>query len=229
MKLLERAVAVAYGLAYDLVVEGFPPYEALREEVSELARRSAPRGSVLDVACGAGNVCLRLARAGLGVHGIDPVEHLVAVARRKQRRSGGAGDLTFERRDLAREPIDGGFDVIVSMNTLYWHPDPEALLAACRRALRPGGHAVIVTYARHAGVRAVAGDVRAAAGLLAATRSLRWLVPTALFELLRDFEPRYLTREELCAALDAAGFDVLLERHTFLADLCHLAWARRRE
>lgn len=56
--------------------------------------------------------------------------------------------------------------------------------------------------------------------------ALRWLVPTAAFELLRDFEPRYPSRPALRAMIEAAGFDVLEERDAFLAGLCRLVWAR---
>src|SRR5262249_44480786 len=47
---LEGAIANAYAFAYDAVVEGFAPYEALRDEVVEYVQRSAPPGArVVDV------------------------------------------------------------------------------------------------------------------------------------------------------------------------------------
>jgi hypothetical protein len=65
---------------------------------------------------------------------------------------------------------------------------------------------------------------RVPAGLAA----LRWLVPTAAFELLRDFEPRYPGQPALRAMIEAAGFEVLEERDAFLAGLCRLVWARAK-
>ncbi|HSS02695.1 MAG TPA: methyltransferase domain-containing protein [Kofleriaceae bacterium] len=226
---LEQAIARAYGLTYDAVVEGFAPYEALRDEVAGYVRRSAPPGArVVDVACGIGNVCLRLGEMGYAVQGYDAVGSLIEVARAKQRAARNAGSVQFDELEVANAAAPGEFDVLVSLNTLYWHPDPEGFVRACRAALVRDGHAVFVTYVRPARVVGTALEVRAAQGTLAALRSLRWLVPTALFERLRDFEPRYLDPREMRAMLEHAGFEVLEERAAFLAGMCHLAWARAR-
>ena len=224
---LERLIARSYARSYDRVVEGFPPYEALRAEVAGYVQRSAPPGAtVIDVACGIGNVCLHLGALGYAVRGFDQVAALVDAARAKHRAA--AGDVQFDTLDVARGDIPGAgtFDVLVSMNTLYWHPDPDGLLRACRTALRPGGHAVIVNYARQARVARTLREVAAQDGLPAGLAALRWLVPTAAFELLRDFEPRYPDRPALRAMIEAAGFEILDERDTFLAGLCRLVWAR---
>src|SRR5881409_2486412 len=178
----ERLIAVGYGLTYDAVVSGFPPYERLLEEIMTLVARSAPAGgvaTVLDASCGTGTVAARIAALGYRVTGIDSVGHLVDVAQNRWARQGLA--LTFENRDIAAEPTpaEGAFDVIVSMHALYWHPKPDALLAACRRALKPGGHAIFLTYNRPARVIQTFREVRRSQGLGAAVRALRWLVPTA--------------------------------------------------
>src|SRR6267143_234723 len=138
---LEHMIAVTYGVTYDAVVTRFPAYEAMVEEVVGFVGRSVPAEAtprsirVLDVACGIGNVSIRLAREGYAVVGIDGVRHLVEIAREKtaQRRA----NLTFQHFDIARDllPGAGTFDVLVSMHTLYWHPQPAALLEGCRRAL----------------------------------------------------------------------------------------------
>lgn len=227
---VDRLLARGYGLAYDAVVTGFPPYERLVEEIVVLlARGMAPPGPgrprVLDAACGTGSLAARLARHGYTVVGVDPVGHLVDVARRQH----ATGDLAlaFHRADLACDLLPGpAFDALVSMHTLYWHPDPEAFLAGCRRALRPGGHAVFLTYGRPAHVLTTFRALRAAEGLGPAVRALRWLVPTAGFEALRRIEHRYLTREQFHAVLHDAGFEVLDARKTFLAGISDLAWAR---
>lgn len=232
-RVMERLIAVGYGLTYDLIVRGFRPYEALLDEVAGFLARSAPasgRGStkVLDVACGSGTVAFRLAREGYAVVGLDTVEHLVEVARKKSRSQAVPGPI-FHHLDLARDPLPGAgtFEALVSMHTLYWHPDPKALLDGCRRALKPGGHAVVLTYSRPARVGRTFREVRKREGFASAVRALRWLVPTALFEMLRQFEPRYLNREEFHAALAGAGFEVLESRETFLAGISLLAWVRK--
>src|ERR687888_499726 len=182
---IERLLAVGYGLTYDAVVSGFPPYERLLEEVATLVTRSAAPGraaSVLDVSCGTGTVAARIAALGYRVTGIDAVGHLVDVARGRW----SARDLgvTFEHRDIAAEPAPTGgpFDVIVSMHTLYWHPRPDALLAGCRRALKPGGHAIFLTYGRPARVLTTLREVGANGGRLGALRAPRRPLPPAVFE-----------------------------------------------
>jgi len=225
----ERMIAVGYGLAYDAVVSGFPPYEQLLDEITTLVVRSASASAastVLDVSCGTGTVAARIGALGYRVTGIDAVAHLIDVAR--ERWAGRNLPLSFEHRDLAWNPMpaDALFDVIVSMHTLYWHPNPEALLAACRRALKPGGHAIFLTYGRPAHVMSTLSAVRARAGVIEAVRSLRWLVPTAVFEGLRHVDHRYLSEGDFRAALLSAGFDVLQVRETFLAGISRLAWTR---
>jgi SAM-dependent methyltransferase len=229
--LIERLIAVGYGLTYDAIVRGFAPYEALLDEIVGLVGRAATPGSpsrtrILDVSCGIGTVAERLARRGWSVTATDPIGHLVEVGRRQHRDSGLS--LSFHHADVARDPVPGGgaFDVVVSMHTLYWHPDPVALLTACRRALRPGGHAVFLTYERAAHVRRTFAEVRARCGWLEGFRALRWLLPTALFDLFRNVRPRYLSRDEFASALRAAGFEVLETRETFIAGISLLAFTR---
>ena len=227
----ERLLARSYGFMYDAVVSGFPPYEALVDEVLGYVQRSAPVGGpaapphVLDVSCGVGTVAARLAARGYAVTGLDAVGHLVDVARKRHRRT---ESLRFEHLDVAMAAIPdaGTYDVVVSMHTLYWHPRPEAVIVASRRMLRPGGHAVFLTYSRPARVGRTFSEVRADRGLVQAARSLRWLLPTALFEMLRHAERRYLTESEFHAALRSAGFDLLDSRETFLAGISRLAWVR---
>lgn len=231
----ERAVAGGYALGYDAVVDGFGPYEALVAEILSFVERSGggrpPREvRILDVSCGTGTFARRLAARGYEVTGVDGVAELVAAAQEKTPPAVRA-NVRFWHADIARDPIpDGGtFDVLVSMHTLYWHPEPRQLLAACRRALRPDGHGIFLTYRRRAEVVDTVRRLRAERGLADGLRSLRWVLPTAVFERLRDCDRRYLDRDEFIRALEGAGFDVLHCRSTFLAGISLLAWVRPAE
>ncbi len=169
---LEHMIAVTYGVTYDAVVTRFPPYEAMLEEIVAFVARSVPDATtapvtrVLDVACGIGNVSLRLAKEGYSVVGIDGVRHLVEIAREKSKPRG--TNLTFQHLDIGRAvvPGAGNFDVLVSMHTLYWHPDPVALMRKdwgqpsgpcdgfCRRSpSSSSGRASIATSARPSSTR----------------------------------------------------------------------------
>jgi SAM-dependent methyltransferase len=222
---LERVIALAYGAAYDAIVSGFAPYEALLDDIAGvLARAESGRPlRILDVACGTGTVARRLARAGHTVTGLDQVAHLVARAQR-----GRSEGVSFAHGDLAAGTgfADGTFDACVSLHTLNWHPRPGAVLAECRRLLRPGGHAIILSYSRPAALRATFAAVRAHEGIGAAAAALRWLLPTAVFEACRHYEPRYPDAETLHREVVAAGFEVRESRPVFLAGVSRLVWAR---
>jgi SAM-dependent methyltransferase len=224
--------AAAYAALYDRVVDGFAPYEELVDSVAALIERlSLADGrlgpcQILDVTCGTGSVVRRLAARGHVVVGVDPVEPLVERARRASRRFGTG---SFHAIDVARHdvPESGSFDAVVSMHTLYWHPEPERVLDACRRALRPGGHAIVLTYSRPAAVFPVARAVWRAEGIRAALQSLRWLLPTAAFELARGGPHRYLAPGELAALLLQHGLEPLGSRPAFLGGISQLTWSRR--
>ena len=222
---IERAIALAYGATYDAVVRGFAPYQALLDDIVDLLAR-AERGRpmrVLDIACGTGTVVRRLAHAGHLVTGIDVVGSLVDRARREV-----TDGAAFAHADVAEGTSfpDGSFDACVSLHTLNWHPRPHALLAECRRLLRPGGHAIILSYTRPVALYSTFAALRADEGLGAATAALRWLVPTALFEACRHYEPRYPDVSTLHHEVGASGFDILESRPVFLAGVSRLVWAR---
>jgi 2-polyprenyl-3-methyl-5-hydroxy-6-metoxy-1,4-benzoquinol methylase len=228
---VERLIAASYGFGYDAIVESFEPYRALLGEVRGFIERAfagCPPAAVkvLDVACGTGTVARELAGHGYSVTGVDVVAPLVRVAR--ERRQPVAGALEFEHLDVASDPVPGAgtYDVVVSMHTLYWHPKRAELLEGCRRALKPGGHALFLTYSRPARVLRTFREVRAGKGTVAAVRALRWLVPTALFESFRDYQPHYMAEEEFRRLLTEAGFEILETRRTFLAGISLLAWVR---
>jgi SAM-dependent methyltransferase len=230
---VERLIAVGYAHTYDRIVRTFHPYQDLLRQVMTYVDRSVagadPRDiRILDVASGTGTVAFELARRGYSVLGVDLVASLVKVAR--GRRGAEAPRVDFQQLDVARDSIpgSGGYDVLISMHTLYWHPDPVGLLQGCRRALKPGGHAIFLTYARPAHVVATFRQVRGRDGLLAALRALRWLLPTAVFERFRDYEPHYMTPDQFHRTLASAGFDVLESTQTFLAGISLLAWTQAK-
>lgn len=229
---VERLIAVGYGCTYDRIVRTFEPYRDLLREVTAYIERSVAGTDpaavrILDVACGTGTVAFELARRGYSVLGVDVVGSLVKLAR-DRRQAETSLKVEFQQLDVAREPVSGagGYDVLVSMHTLYWHPDPVGLLQGCQRALKPGGHGIFLTYSRPAHVVPTFRQIRGRQGLVAAIRALRWLLPTALFERFRDYEPHYLSPEEFHRGLAAAGFEVLDSKRTFLAGISLLAWTR---
>src|SRR5438552_13229277 len=154
---IDRCLAVAYGPVHDLVVERFKPYRALEHEVLDLVELAVPSGTprrsmrVLDIGCGPGTFTAMLAAAGFSAIGIDRYTPLLDVAR-ETRRSRGLTNISFSRLDLDAF-ADGEFDQVVSIHSLYVHPDPERMLAHAARVLKPGGHAVFVNHISRFGLR----------------------------------------------------------------------------
>src|SRR2546426_378262 len=163
---LDRTVSVGYGVVYDYIFEQFEPYQALQREVLTRVEASVPEGAqrrdvrVLEVGCGPGNFSCILAEAGFSVVGIDPYGGLIELAREK-RRAKRLSNLAFQHADLALGNTfwEGAFDQIVSIHSLYAHPEPRRMLAEACRILRPGGHAIFVNHTRRIGLVSTFRDV----------------------------------------------------------------------
>ena len=195
---LDRMLAVGYGVLYDYIFDRFPPYQALRAEVTEMLEGTVPAGAsrrdvhVLDVACGPGNMTVNLAESGFSVTGVDPYGALVEVAREK-RRAQRLTNVAFRHGDLARSAAlkSGAFDRLVNIHSLYL---PRARAAAARGApvLKPAATASSSTDAP--GERPDdASRVKARDGALAALRSLLWVAPNSIFEVSASVRVRRTT------------------------------------
>lgn len=232
---LDRTVSIGYGVVYDYIFDQFPPYQALRGEVLARVESAVPAGAarrdvrVLEVDCGPGTFACILAEAGFSVVGVDPYSGLIDLAREK-RRARRLSNLAFQHADLAQGNTfwESTFDQVVSVHSLYAHAEPRRLLGEIARLLKPGGHLVVVNHTRRLGLLPTFGDVVRRDGLIAALRSLIWMVPNALFESGRKrVGPHYWDEDTFSTELRRAGFTVLEMRRTFLSDASLLVWARK--
>ena len=107
--------------------------------------RVAPGAAVLDVGCGAGEVCVELAaivgRDGT-VAGIDPSEAMIAAAQRAAGASGRKIDLRVASIYALPFP-DRTFDAVRSERVFQHLESPEAGLAEMIRVARPGGRLMV--------------------------------------------------------------------------------------
>src|SRR5947209_833326 len=84
----------------------------------------ARRTTVLDVACGAGQLALMAARAGAVVTGVDIATNLIDQARARAQAEGLA--VQFDEGDAEMVPYgDGSFDLVVSLIGAMFAPRPE--------------------------------------------------------------------------------------------------------
>jgi ubiquinone/menaquinone biosynthesis C-methylase UbiE len=109
------------------------------EAAQFIARLPIHRGmTMLDVACGTGNLAIPAARAGALVAGVDIAANLIEQARNR------AADknLTIDFRvgDAESLPFaDASFDLVATMYGAMFAPRPEIVAAELARVCRPGG------------------------------------------------------------------------------------------
>jgi 2-polyprenyl-6-hydroxyphenyl methylase/3-demethylubiquinone-9 3-methyltransferase len=111
-----------------------------------IAQHAPLAGSrVLDVGCGGGILAEAMARRGAHVTGIDLSEKALQVARLHLHES--KLDIRYEKASV--EDFTGEFDVVTCMELLEHVPEPESMVAACARLVRPGGQVFFSTINRN--------------------------------------------------------------------------------
>ncbi|GAA4141612.1 class I SAM-dependent methyltransferase [Actinomadura keratinilytica] len=113
---------------------------------------AGPAATVLDVACGPGNVTRALA-AGVAenglVVGLDASRTMLAEAVAQPTPAPGRAAIGYVRGNAVDLPFrDGCFDAVCCFGALYLFDDPWAALDAMTRVLKPGGRLVILTSRR---------------------------------------------------------------------------------
>ena len=97
-----------------------------------------PGASLLDVACGSGQLALIAARRGARVAGIDIATNAILAARGRATAEG--LDARFDEGDAEDLPYaDASFDVVASIYGAMFAPRPERVAAELLRVCRPGG------------------------------------------------------------------------------------------
>ena len=147
-----------------------------------------PAARVLDLGCGTG-LLLALAQArGATVTGLDVTPGLLEIARDR------LPTAELWQADICSLPFgDAQFDVVTGVNVFQFASDPPASLAEAARVVRPGGLVAIGMFA--APERAESTAVHLAMAALSPPRRQA------------DHAPYALTRENLAAALAAAGLE----------------------
>ncbi len=97
-----------------------------------------PGMTVLDAACGTGNLAVIAARRGCSTFGLDIAANLVAQARERASRE--SLDIEFTEGDAEAMPYpDASFDAVVSMYGVMFAPRPERVASELQRVVKPGG------------------------------------------------------------------------------------------
>lgn len=105
----------------------------------------APGTRMLDVACGAGQIAIPAARAGVRVTGVDIAANLIEQARGRAQAEGVVAQ--FDEGDAEALPYeDASFDVVVSLIGAMFAPQPARVAAEVLRVCRPGGRIVMANW-----------------------------------------------------------------------------------
>ncbi len=97
-----------------------------------------PGQSLLDVACGSGQLALVAARRGLSVTGVDIATNSIQAARGRALQEGLS--VQFDEGDAEALPyLEESFDVTATIFGAMFAPRPELVAAELVRVTRPGG------------------------------------------------------------------------------------------
>lgn len=117
--------------------------------LDQLAYKAGERA--LDIGCGGGATMERLARriaaaGGAGhVSGIDHSEVSCEASRHYNKDAIEAGQMDVTCASVESLPFpDDSFDIVTTVESFYFWPDPEASLKEVARVVKPGGHFLLV-------------------------------------------------------------------------------------
>lgn len=119
--------------------------------VPEVQRALEGGGTFVDVGCGAGRACLKIAEAfpQARVVGLDAFPAQVELARANSERAGLADRVELEVRDVAREGLGREGDVVTTFDVIHDAVDPRGLLRAIREGTSRGGTYLMLEMNAH--------------------------------------------------------------------------------
>ncbi len=206
-KLRQDKLWSVYSAAYDRMLEAFPPYLRLTDEV--IAVLSGENLLVADLGAGTGNTTRALLAKGHRVAAIENNLGMLDRLRAKQF----TGSVTIvkdsiENCERLREEI---FDGVVMVNVLYAVDDPLGCLKEVHRVLKPGGVLGFSTTHSETQLDELLGAIRAF-HKQRPDRHRGWRADFDTLEKVnRDIEKtiaRRHTRDDYQQFVRAAGFEV---------------------
>ena len=154
---------------------------------------------VLDVGCGGGILSDSMARKGADVLGIDLATKALRVARLHALE---AQTPRIQYREISAEAladeVPASFDTVTCMEMLEHVPDPQSVVSACARLVKPRGWVFFSTINRNPQAFALA---------IVGAEYLLKMLPRGTHEYAKFIQP-----SELAAACRHAGLDVLHTR-----------------
>lgn len=104
-----------------------------------------PGTRLLDVACGAGQIAIPAAKAGVKVTGVDLAANLIEQA--QARASAEGVKVSFKEGDAEDLAFpDASFDMVVSLIGAMFAPRPDLVASEMLRVCRPGGRIAMANW-----------------------------------------------------------------------------------
>ena len=152
--------------------------------LDECSRTPLKGRRAADVGCGAGLLAEPLARMGAEVTGIDAAPENVAAARLHAEGQG----LAIDYRAGSIDALDGGYDLVTSLEVIEHVADPRGFISGLADALNDDGLLILSTPNRTAWSRLVMITLGEGTGRIPrGTHEWdKFLCPEELFALLRD-------------------------------------------
>ena len=222
-----------YGESYEaLARQVIPGYRTFFPMFAALVEPDLPPGArVLVIGAGTGIelVTLKQVRPDLEVHGVDPSEQMLEIARRRVAEAGveASDGVTFQlgyAADVATTPL---FDAATLINVLHFVPDDgskAALLGDIAQRMKPGG--VFVFFDLHGG-----GDPEEHERYLSAWRRY-WTIRGMTGAEKRRFDARIRDGIHFAPAsrvVELARDVGLVEPRRFYTSLLYGGWTFRRQ
>lgn len=111
--------------------------------VAELISRHMSAGRMLDVGCGAGQLCFNLARRGFDVHGADLSSVQIEMAIQTAREFFDSPEQRFQVCGPHSLPFEGPFDLITAIGVLPYVENHTAFIRRSMSLLAPAGMFVV--------------------------------------------------------------------------------------
>jgi 2-polyprenyl-6-hydroxyphenyl methylase/3-demethylubiquinone-9 3-methyltransferase len=117
--------------------------------IEKKASLSITQAKVIDLGCGGGILTESIAALGCSVTGIDLNKALIEVAKLHQLESGLTVDYIYTSAEAIAIQQPACYDVVTCLELLEHVPDPQAIVKAAARLVKPNGHVFFSTVNRH--------------------------------------------------------------------------------
>ena len=125
------------------------PNELFATAVAEALQGQDP-GRLVDLGCGPGDICLRMARKlpDWEVSGLDAGPNMLSLAQASAEREQLSNPVQFLHAHLPDHPLNGTFEAVVSNSLLHHLPDPMTLWQTVADMAAPGAYIQIMDLHR---------------------------------------------------------------------------------